>query len=289
MKNKKNINNIPENFDEVFYLKANPDVARDVELNIWKNGLEHYLMHGREDNRKFCRPDAHFVRDYELLVSNLLKQYPNNKELALAQAIGAGTIEEFIYSGDLQVSILQIFGLQNGMFIYDLACGCGRTAQALRRINWKGQYIGADIIKSFIDHLNEKCPDYKGIVHRDLTINSSDNSLDIIYSWSLFTHLHHEEIYLYMLDSFRALKPNGKLIFSFLEHNSDEHQKIFFKRVEDIKAYKSLVHLDTFLHRDFINQFAYKIGFQNKPIYIDGNLAATKFGPFFQSIACLQK
>lgn len=282
-------NKLPADFDEEFYLLANPDVQHDVRHGIWKSGGDHYLAYGYSEGRSFCSSDIHFIKDYEKLVASLIAKFPDNYELALAQAIGAGTIEEFVRSGDLQVQVLKLFGLRDNMSIYDLACGCGRTAQALKRSGWQGSYYGADIIKVFTDHVKTRCPGFEAEVNRTFSIKRPSNSVDIIYSWSLFTHLHHEEIYLYMQDSYRSLKQGGKLIFSFLEHNSEDHQKIFLQRVSDIRLYKKLAHLDTFLHRDFISNFSSKIGFKKQPIFIDGNQPIGDYGTFFQSIACLTK
>ena len=282
--------NIIKNFDEDFYLGTYPDVAVDVESGVWESGLEHFLKYGFIENRRHCASDAHFIRDYERLVNRLLAEHPDNKELALAKAIGSHSMEEFKGVGDLQVNYLKILGLKESMSVYDLACGCGRTAQALIRDGWIGSYTGADIIKSLVDHLNESCPKFKAFVHRDLTIRSPNDMLDIIFSWSLFTHLQHEEIFLYMQDSFRALRSGGKLIFSFLEHQSPDHQKIFFERVKGIANHGVPSHLDTFLHRDFINQWAKRIGFIDNVGYINGDVSiAATLDPFFQSLAILTK
>ena len=79
------------------------------------------------------------------------------------------------------------------MSIYDLGCGCGRTAQALQRAGWRGRYIGADIVAEFVSELKRKCPGFEAHVHRRPSIVAGDSSLDIIFHWSVFTHIALEE------------------------------------------------------------------------------------------------
>jgi ubiquinone/menaquinone biosynthesis C-methylase UbiE len=187
-------------------------------------------------------------------------------------------MEDFARSGDIHVDYLKLLGMKNGMSIYDLACGCGKTAQALKRAGWSGNYVGADIIKRFTDHLVQSYPEYKAFVHKDNTIAADDNSLDIIFSNSLFTHLQHEEIYLYIKDSYRALKSNGRLIFSFLEYSNSRHKEIFQSRVEMILRSINPDHLDTFLHKDFIVMWASDARFNRNVSFIDGDIELSSCG-----------
>lgn len=233
---------------------------------------------------------ARFIEEYTSHVRNLIAQNPGNIDLAMAQAIGSDSVESFREQGRQHVEILKKFGLRDHMNIYDLACGSGRTASALKEACWVGGYKGADIIPELTEYLNSSCPGFDSFVHRDLTINAIDENLDIVFAWSLFTHLQFEETYLYFLDIFRALKPGGKLIFSFLEFRITSHWTVFSNRLNQIREGKILNHLDIFLHRDFISEWAHRIGFDDAIVYIDGDdVTATQSGLFGQSIAMLEK
>ena len=59
-------------------------------------------------------------------------------------------------------------------------------------------------------------PGYDAHVNTRLTILAMDDLLDMVFHWSVFTHLFVEEAYIYLEDIWRALKPGGKLIFSFM-------------------------------------------------------------------------
>lgn len=199
---------------------------------------------------------------YERHLRRKLRQHRNDRDLAFADAIGSDTVELFERQGDDQVAVLRHHGLADGMAIYDLGCGCGRTAQALQRAGWSGRYIGADIVSGFIAELKRKCPGYEAHVHRKPSIVAQSASLDIIFHWSVFTHIPLEECFLYLEDSYRSLKPGGKLVFSFLELTNPAHyQQIFENRLGWVRKGRPPKLLDTFLHRDWIVLWADKLGF----------------------------
>ena len=237
--------------------------------------------------RKPAAVSAHSIRDYRRLVRRKLRQHPGNRELALAQAIGSVTMEVFRDWGERQVAVLRHHDLADGMAIYDLGCGCGRTAQALVRAGWHGQYRGADIVGELVDEITRTCPGYEAVVHRELTIVAPDASLDLLFHWSVFTHLYPDECYVYMLDIFRTLKPGGKLVFSFLEMGVPLHDEIFDRCVYNVLRGNRPSHLDQFLHRDWIRHFAAKIGFA-EPAFTDGD-DATHHPPFGQSLVAMIK
>jgi SAM-dependent methyltransferase len=228
---------------------------------------------------------SHSVANYEALVDRLLNEYP--PDIAMARAIGCKTLEEFEKSGDLQVDVLRHHGLNDGMSIYDLGCGSGRTAYALLRSGWKGQYKGADIIRRLVIFLNNKCEGYHAVVNQTLTILAPDNSVDIVFHWSVFTHIFVEECFLYLQDIFRSLKPGGKTVFSFLELENESHRGIFKMRVENFRLGQELPHLDTFLHRDWIRRWAAEIGFA-EPEFTDGT-DNTHHRQFWQTLVTMIK
>jgi SAM-dependent methyltransferase len=225
---------------------------------------------------------------YQRHLSKKLRQHPNDRDLAFAQVIGAETVELFNQQGDGQVAVLKYHGLANGMAVYDLGCGCGRTAQALRRAGWQGRYIGADVVGGLVTELKRKCPEFEAHVHRQPTIVAEDGSLDMIFHWSVFTHISPEECFLYVEDSFRALKPGGRLVFSFLELTEPNHYNaIFDNRVGRLRRERRLHLLDTFLHRDWIDLWAERVGFRDVE-FTDGQ-DASKHPPMWQTLVAMAK
>lgn len=224
---------------------------------------------------------------YEQHLKSKLRLHSQDRDLAFANAIGSESVRWFRKQGKGQVAVLKHHGLQDGMTIYDLGCGCGRTAQALRKDGWKGRYIGADIVSGFIAELKRKCPGYEAHVHREPTIVAGDQSLDILFHWSVYTHISPEECFLYLEDSFRALKPGGRLVFSFLEMTDANHWSVFESRLERLRARKKLELLDTYLSRDWIATWAERIGF-DRPSFTDGQ--STEHHPkMWQTVAAMTK
>jgi ubiquinone/menaquinone biosynthesis C-methylase UbiE len=224
---------------------------------------------------------------YERHLSRKLREHPRDRDLAFALAIGAENLEMFHWQGDVHVAILRHHGLVDGMAVFDLGCGCGRTAQALMRDGWTGHYAGSDIIPRFIGQLKRKCPDYVGHIQRGMTLAAADDSLDLVFHWSVFTHVPPEECYLYMVDIFRALKPGGRHVFSFLEHSEPAHRRIFDSRLRAFAKGRAPNLLDTFLHRDWIRSWALEIGF-TEPTFTDG-LDSQHHPASWQAVAAMRK
>lgn len=230
---------------------------------------------------------THAQESYERLVRIRLAEYPDDRSLALARCIGADDMALFHAIGDVHVAVLRHHGLQDGMAIYDLGCGCGRTAQALQRTGWQGDYIGADIVPELVDELIARCPGYTAHTHRQLSLVAPDASQDMVFHWSVFTHLLPEECLLYMHDCYRALKPGGRMVFSFLEFEALQQRHVFDDRLPFFRNGKSPDHLDTFLHRDWIRLFARQTGF-GEPRFTDGT-DDTHHPQFWQSLAAMDK
>lgn len=229
----------------------------------------------------------HSVRSYEALISRKRRLHKGDYEMAMIASIGCLSRDEFVSQGNGQVEVLRHHGLTDGMSIYDLGCGSGRTAMALQRSGWNGQYKGADIVGQLVDHLRSKCPGYEAVVHRHLTIDAADASLDIVFHWSVFTHLYPEECYLYMKDAYRALKPGGKLLFSFLEMEDRAHHEIFRARLRKFKSAGWSSTLDTFLHRDWIDFWGRDIGFEN--VAFTSGSDNEHHAPFWQALTVMTK
>jgi len=150
------------------------------------------------------------------------------------------------------------------------------------------EYTGIDIVQALLDYAKSKSPgDYKFLLHRSLSIPVANNSCDFVCAFSLFTHLLHAESYIYMEDIKRALKPGGKLVFSFLEFPSESHWRVFEATVEAQKRHSSS-HLNTFIERSVINIWSEKLGYQVEG-YISDTEAPWNGSPLGQSIALLKK
>ena len=261
------------------------DVERKVNEIVSKNEVSSKKNSETDESQKY-QLRFHSIENYTRLVTHLLATLPLDQ--AMMGAIGSPNKENFVETGDLQVDVLKKYGLQDGMTIYDLGCGSGRTAIALERDGWKGNYNGHDIESRLVSYLNSQTVHNKAQTNLNLNILAESTSVDMVFHWSVFTHLFLEEIYLYLKDIYRVLKPNGVHIFSYLSLDEEDHfQKVFLNRVNAFANQNELAHLDTFLSNDQIKIMAEKIGFRNLK-FVSGS-DSSKHRAFWQSLAIMQK
>jgi ubiquinone/menaquinone biosynthesis C-methylase UbiE len=62
----------------------------------------------------------------------------------------------------------------------------------------------------------------------------TDGSLDLITSFSVFTHIYEDETFIYLKDAARVLRPGGALVMSILE--IERHWDVFAFWAEQRKA-----------------------------------------------------
>ena len=262
-----------------------------VQNGTCQSGLQHYNEFGIGEGRRTTRwsKQLHFIRDYNEHVKGLIVLHPGDLDLAMAKAIGSPTLESYLHHGDLQYYMLQHYGLFENCSLYDLACGSGRTAQALERFGWTGSYIGSDVIKELVDYAQLRQPSYSFYLHYDYSLRADPCSAHFVYAWSLFTHLLPEESYLYIRDSLRVLVRGGKLIFGFLEASQEGHWSIFSSRVGQLAVGESPPHLDYFWDRAMIAKISRELGFSSIEFIDSDDQNATPIGAFGQSIAVLTK
>jgi ubiquinone/menaquinone biosynthesis C-methylase UbiE len=221
----------------------------------------------------------HFVEDYERLVARLMATHPLDEAMSIA--VG-GLYDVF---GPIEAQLLADLGLKDGMRLIDLGCGSGRGAVAISR-RFDIAYLGTDIVQALLDYAASKTPaHYQFRLHRQLSIPAADASADMVCAFSLFTHLLHAETYLYMEESVRVLKPNGLLVFSYLEFA--EHWGVFRDTVNAQRA-DVLPHLNMFIDRSAIEHWSAHLGLAVDQ-YISPSKPIFQGNAFGQSVVVLRK
>jgi SAM-dependent methyltransferase len=221
----------------------------------------------------------HFVEDYERLVANLVASHPLDEAMSLA--VG-GLYDVF---GPIEAQLLADVGLKNGMRLIDLGCGSGRGAVAISK-RFDIAYLGTDIVQALLDYAASKTPaHYQFKLHRKLSIPAADASADIVCAFSLFTHLLHAETYLYLEEAVRVLKPNGIVVFSYLDFV--EHWVVFQDTVNAQRS-NTLPHLNMFIDRSAIEQWSAHLGLLVDE-YISSGKPIFQGQAFGQSVVVLRK
>lgn len=197
---------------------------------------------------------AHYVRDYRRMVQRLMADHPLDE--AMSRAVGG----DYEVVGAGLADLLQREGLRDGMALFDLGCGSGRLASALGRRLQIG-YLGTDVVPELLDYARTRCPaDYRFEVNTEPTVPAPDGVLDMACAFSVFTHLLHEETYLYLAEMRRTLKAGGTVVFSFLEFARQGHWSIFDDTVEARRENRR-GHLNVFIERPVIEAWCARLGF----------------------------
>jgi len=162
---------------------------------------------------------------------------------------------QFDSFGTLERELLIRYGLQPDGYVIDVGCGSGRLAKPLSQYLPAGKYLGTDIVPELVDYARNLVarPDWRFEVANGLCIPEQDDQADMVCFFSVFTHLLHEQSYVYLQEAKRVLKPGGKIVFSFLDFAIPCHWAVFESNVRDINGECPL---NMFLSRDGIQAWA---------------------------------
>lgn len=173
------------------------------------------------------------VRIYELLLavkgSLLRRQAPAADGLALPPAWMRAQVgplhadaDFFLRSGRRHADLIREVLLEDGSPMEDLdalldwGCGCGRVLR-----HWSGlagtRIVGCDINPRMVQWCNENLPFTEANVNGlSPPLPYGDETFDLVYAFSVMTHLSEELQHAWVEECGRVLKPGGYLLFSTL-------------------------------------------------------------------------
>jgi SAM-dependent methyltransferase len=220
---------------------------------------------------------THYLRDYRRLVRRLMAEHPLDEAMSLA--VGG----HYEATGQLQVDLLVEAGLEA---VLDLGCGSGRLSSALSG-RLQVDYLGLDVIPELIAYARGRAPaHYRFLLNTGLSLPVEDANFDLGCAFSVFTHLHHEESFLYMREMARALRPGGRLVFSFLEFAEPIHWDTFENAAQSVLEVRR-THLDAFIERPVIALWAQRLGYEMERFTGPGEPGPA--GGLGQSVAVLRR
>jgi SAM-dependent methyltransferase len=144
-------------------------------------------------------------------------------------------------TGQDQVDFLrELCGLRHDSHVLDIGCGVGRLAVPLTTVlDKRGLYDGFDVMPYMIDWCDRNIaafhPNFRfthadvrtsighdhGIDAADYVFPYEDNTFDLAYAGSLFTHLTTDAATNYLNQVVRVLKPGGVFVSTWNMFNSD--------------------------------------------------------------------
>ena len=143
--------------------------------------------------------------------------------------------EHFIDSAIAEADrLVEYFGLNLRSCILDVGCGPGRLAIGiLNRVGQVQQYSGVDIVRKRIKwcqrhiarqhsnfqfgHIDIHNPRYNPggkPIDAGFRFPFSDHQFDIVYLYSVFSHMVSDEVQVYLGEFQRLLKPSGKMFLT---------------------------------------------------------------------------
>ena len=213
-----------------FFIVSFPIISFSIYLWIIRTKLEN-----KKFNDKALSLSQHSIKNYSDLVRMYIKKYPEDIDRAMMRSVGSPNLTKGIEWGEILFNFLLNEGLRENMSLFDFGCGSGRLALALKKNNFKCHYTGQDIVPELTNYLKLKVPNANVICTEERKILMPDESQDIVVNFSVFTHLLLEEIFIYMKDIFRVLKPGGSHIFSYHEFDLNpfpkEPKKVYIKNL----------------------------------------------------------
>ncbi len=143
--------------------------------------------------------------------------------------IGGG---DFIAVGDAFFETLKRHGLTPEMDVLDVGSGQGRMARPMTDF-LKGRYEGFDIDRSGVEWCQRQYKDVPNftfhhadvfnarynksgqVAAKDFVFPFEDNSFDLVFLTSVFTHMFKDDVENYLAEIARVLKPGGKCLVTW--------------------------------------------------------------------------
>lgn len=153
---------------------------------------------------------------------------------------------DFIEQGQKQLDLLIHYtGLQPHHHVLDIGCGIGRTAVALTKyLDGDARYEGFDVVQEGIRWCQRKVtPDFPNFHFKHFKLSNDlyniyqadaadfkfpyDNEqFDVIFLFSVFTHMLPVEVEHYLSEIYRVLRPGGRCLATLFTYDDSYTQTI---------------------------------------------------------------
>jgi SAM-dependent methyltransferase len=176
------------------------------------------------------------LRNLQVLEKGAPDRFPIPRLKLVKLVTGSTDLDFFLRSGKLGVENLNSILCKNGLdlsrfeSILDFGCGCGRI---VRHITTTGKLYGCDYNQEAITWAKNHLPIAQFCVNGLQPPTAySDNKFDLIFAFSILTHMPEELGKLWMIEFRRLLRPRGFLILSlhgegYLSEMTDEEKQRF--------------------------------------------------------------
>jgi ubiquinone/menaquinone biosynthesis C-methylase UbiE len=186
---------------------------------------------------------------------------------------GCTSEKEFDQTGKLILERLISLGFKQNSKILDLGCGTGRlAAQLLPYLGEQGEYYGCDISPEVIEFCRKRYArsNFHFVTSQMRKIPISlDAHFDIIWCYSVFTHIFPDEMIGLLKECRRLMRSQGLLLASYYIAG---REPAFLKRVESFYGNRDRMEYGEDFLREIIGNQGFfvldTISIQKQPIFV---------------------
>lgn len=156
--------------------------------------------------------------------------------------------------------------------VLEIGCGVARIGRELAP--YCGEWHGTDISGNMIAYARERTKDMPNVYLHELPDNSlrifPDNSFDRVYCSIVFMHLDKPDMFTYIREAYRVLKPGGRAYFDTYNLLAPQAWQEFMKIIETFPPGTPRPgHVSQFSTPQEVEKFMQEAGFDW--IHIDGD------------------
>lgn len=137
--------------------------------------------------------------------------------------------------------------------IFDFGCGTGRLTRHLFEYAPAAAVSGCDVRSEAIDACRRKCPQGRFMVNRPTPpLDVEDAAFDLIYSYSVFTHLTEPNHKAWLRELTRMLRPGGVMLHTV--HSYEYLRRTALFSPESLEKYALTESIEAFIRvgRDYL-------------------------------------
>jgi ubiquinone/menaquinone biosynthesis C-methylase UbiE len=155
-----------------------------------------------------------------------------NEDKAKGAVSGSTDEAELLKTGHMTKDLLQrVVGIRLTDVILEIGAGVGRCGVLIAPLC--REWIAADVSENMLVHLKRRLAHLPNV--RTVALNGYDlsgvpsSSIDVVYCTVVFMHLDEWERFSYVRESFRVLKPGGRIYIDNFDLTSDEGWALFMQ------------------------------------------------------------
>ncbi len=137
--------------------------------------------------------------------------------------------------------------------IFDFGCGPGRLTQHLAALAPAASVFGCDVRREAVAECRRRCPWGRFVVNRATPpLDVEDAAFDLIYSYSVFTHLTEPNHKAWLKELARMLQPGGVMLHTV--HSYEYLRRTAAFSPESLEKYRFTEPVDSFIRsgRDYL-------------------------------------